>query len=99
LGYFGSVTPSWRNHCQTVLRDNPAGYLYREATDREGDSGWRITANNESDEYMDDAANGAYVSLGAVLNRDDAFMALLDSPEGSAFVRDPDKGVFMPSEE
>lgn len=83
-----------------VLQDGcPAGYLYREVPDSEDDSGWRITANDESDEYMDDAANCAYVSLGAVLNQDDSFVRLLDAPEGSAFVRDPATGAFVACEE
>jgi hypothetical protein len=82
-----------------VLRDGAkAGYLYREAPDQEDDSGWRITANDESDEYMDNASNCAYVSLGAVLSKDDSFIELLDSPEGSAFVRDTSNGQFVTCE-
>jgi hypothetical protein len=84
-----------------VLNDGVrAGYLYREEPDEEKDSGWRITANDESDEYMDDSNNCAYVSLGAVLTKDDSFIHLLDSPIGSAFVRDNETGEFvaLPSE-
>lgn len=82
-----------------VLRDGKlVGYLYREAPDREDDSGWRITANDESDEYMDSAENLAYVSLGAVLSRDDSFRDLLDAPVGSAFVRDPISSRFDPAD-
>lgn len=64
------------------------GYLYREAPDDERDSGWRFTANDESDEYMEDSKNLAFVSIGAVLSRDDSFIHLLDSPEGSSFAFD-----------
>lgn len=71
------------------------GYLYREAPDEERDSGWRITSNTESDEYMEDSNNVAYVSLGAVLSRDDSVIELLVHPEGSAFVRDPKTGIFF----
>jgi hypothetical protein len=39
--------------------------MYREDPDNEKGSGWRFTANDESDEYVDAAANIAYVSLGA----------------------------------
>lgn len=70
------------------------GYLYRDAPDEERDSGWRITSNTESDEYMEDSNNIAYVSLGAVLSRDDSFIELLDQPEGSAFIRDTETGAF-----
>lgn len=79
-----------------VLNDGArAGYLYREEPDEEKDSGWRITANDESDEYMDDSNNCAYVSLGAVLNKDDSFIHLLDSPIGAAFIRDEETGEFV----
>lgn len=72
------------------------GYLYREEPDEEKDSGWRITAADESDEYMSDSRNLAYVSLGAVLSRDDSFRELLDAPSGSAFVRNTTTGRFEP---
>lgn len=73
------------------------GYLYREEPDEEKDSGWRFTANDESDEYMSDSENLAYVSLGAVLSRDDSFRELLDAPTGSAFTRNPQTGKFEPA--
>lgn len=80
-----------------VLHDGAQiGYLYRETPDEEKDSGWRITANDESDEYMDNAKNIAYVSLGAVLSKDDSIVMLLDSPVGSTFVRDAATGQFVP---
>ena len=78
-----------------ILDDGqPVGYLYREDPDQEDDSGWRITANDESDEYMSNSKNLAYVSLGAVLSRDDSFRELLDAPSGSAYFRNPETGKF-----
>lgn len=71
------------------------GYLYREQPDDEKDSGWRITSNTENDEYMDDPGNVAYVSLGAVLSKDDSFVSLLGLPAGSAFIRDRSTGEFV----
>lgn len=71
------------------------GYLYREDPDEENDSGWRITSNTETEAYMDESDHVAYVSLGAVLNRDDAFIGLLEQPVGSAFVLDTETGLFM----
>lgn len=80
-----------------VLYDGkPAGYLYREEPDHEDDSGWRITANDETDDYMENSENSSYVSLGAVLNQDDSFIELLVSPVGSAFVREAKSGQFFP---
>lgn len=75
---------------------SPIGFLYREASDEAMDSGWRFTAGDESDEYMNDAGNCSYVSLGTVLNRDDSVLHLLDEPEGSSFGRDPESGQFVP---
>ncbi len=81
-----------------ILEDGQlVGYLYREDPDEERDSGWRLTANDESDEYMSDSENLAYVSLGAVLSRDDSFRDLLDAPSGSAFIRSPQTGKFEPT--
>ena len=81
-----------------ILEDGQlVGYLYREDPDEERDSGWRLTANDESDEYMSDSENLAYVSLGAVLSRDDSFRDLLDAPSGSAFIRSPETGKFEPT--
>jgi len=83
-----------------VLDDGaPVGYLYREDPDGEEDSGWRITANDEDQSYMDNADNLAYVSLGAVLNLDNAFVDLLDEPAGAAYYRDPDTGEFLACED
>lgn len=70
------------------------GYLYREEPDQADDSGWRIMAGDESDEYMDDPENIARVSLGAVLREDDSIVHLLDSPVGIAYERNPESNQF-----
>jgi hypothetical protein len=85
---------------QRVLRDGAkVGYLYREAPDQDNDSGWRFTAGDESDAYMDDADNAAYVSIGAVLSKDDSFIDLLDAPAGAAFQWDARAKAFVPEED
>ena len=82
---------------QRILADGvPIGRLYREAPDEEQDSGWRFTAGDETDDYMDDADNSRYVSLGAILAKDDSVIHLLEAPEGARFFRDPDTGLFEP---
>lgn len=95
----GDIVERYIKRCfvtNRVLRDGrPPVYLYREDPDYDDDSGWRITANDETDEYMDDAENSAYVSLGAVLNVNDSFVGLLDSPTGSAFALDARTGRFV----
>ena len=78
-----------------VLYDGQrAAYLYREDPEQENDSGWRIMAGDEDDAYMDDEDHVFYVSLGAVLNKDDAFVQLLDAPVGSVFERSSETGRF-----
>lgn len=82
---------------QRILRDGAkVAYLYREEPENENDSGWRFTANDESDEYMDDPINVAFVSVGLVLSKDDSFINLLDAPAGASFVRDVRTQAFMP---
>lgn len=82
---------------QRILRDGArVGYLYREDPDNDRDSGWRLIAGDETPEYMNEPRNVAFVSLGAVLNQDDSFLQLIESPVGSAFARDPQTGQFRP---
>jgi hypothetical protein len=81
---------------QRILRDGArVSYLYREEPGNDKDSGWRFAANDESDEYMDDADNVAVVSIGRVLSEDDTFIDLLDAPAGAAFARDAQTGRFV----
>ena len=85
---------------QKVLREGArVGYLYREEPESEHDSGWGFTAGDESEEYMDDAKNIAFVSVGLVLSKDDSFIDLLDAPVGASFVRDAETGAFVPVSE
>jgi hypothetical protein len=78
-----------------VLKDGrPVGYFYREMPDEDNDSGWRILAGDESDDYTNTPTNCAYVSLGAVLSEDDSILELLDTPAPCAFARNPETGLF-----
>ncbi|MCY1553902.1 hypothetical protein D9M68_904340 [compost metagenome] len=69
--------------------------MYREEPDEERDSGWRFTANDETDEYMENTDNIAYVSIGLVLTHDDSFIHLLESPAGTSFALDTRSGCFV----
>jgi hypothetical protein len=100
-----NIVSRYRPRCfvtARVLHDGaPIGYLYREAPELglDDDSGWRIMAGDETAEYMDNPENSFYVSLGAVLNRDDAILPLLDAKVGSTFERLADGGGFVPVED
>jgi hypothetical protein len=81
--------------------DAKVHYIYREEpdmakdSDEYPDSGWRIRGDwrDATDGEVDDREL-AYVALGAVLNRDDSWLAFIDQPIGSAFIRNWETGAF-----
>ncbi|MDR1923433.1 MAG: DUF2185 domain-containing protein [Planctomycetaceae bacterium] len=68
------------------------GFLYRQESDFEGDSGWRFLTGFESDQYMDDGKNFALFDINWIVNCDPEILPYLDEPVGSAFGRDPSQG-------
>ena len=99
-----NLPAAYVNRClatrRIIYEGRPIGYLYREAPmegDIKGakDSGWRILEGNEDQAYIDESDNCQFVSLGSLLNNDDAFKDLLDEPIGSAFIRDEETGNFI----
>lgn len=70
------------------------GYCYREKPDGDWDSGWRFTAGDESEEYMDDPNNAGIYKLNTICNDDPDIIALLHTPAPCAFERD-ENGVFQ----
>jgi hypothetical protein len=78
-----------------VLYDGTlVGYLYREQPEllkneaETKDSGWRIRGDSRwaSEKELDERQT-SFVALGAVLNRDDSWLHLIDEPVGSKFTR------------
>jgi hypothetical protein len=87
---------------ECVLYDDvPVEYIYREEPemadpeDKYPDSGWRIRGKEKTGDDMDER-KPAYVALGAVLNRDDSWIDLIDRPTGSAFMRDFGTNTYEP---
>ena len=81
-----------------VVDGAPVGYCYREepdAGDEAWDSGWRFTAGDESDAYMDDPDRSGIYALNTICNYDPEVIPLLDSEPGTAWSRGED-GVFRP---
>jgi hypothetical protein len=83
----------------------PVHFLYREEPelaaegDKYPDSGWRIRGDYRSlsDEEIQ-ARETSYIAIGPVLNADDSWLHLIDSPVGSAFIRDWETGEFGPED-
>jgi hypothetical protein len=65
--------------------------------DRFPDSGWRIRGDprGASVEQLG-SREVAYIALGAVLNRDDTWLHLIDEPVGARFEKDFERGIFVP---
>ncbi|WP_431427160.1 DUF2185 domain-containing protein [Bacteroides hominis] len=86
----------------------PVGYMYREKPEEgdpfEGyDSGWRFTAGDESDEYMQTAQNSGIYKLNTICQYDPDIIPLLHAPYGTAYIRNENgefqKEHFEPLEE
>ena len=74
------------------------GYCYKEEPeegDENWDSGWRFTAGDKSDSYMDDPGRSGIYHLNTLCNYDPDIIPLLDSEPGTAWCRDQ-SGVFRP---
>jgi hypothetical protein len=80
----------------------PVAFIYREEpnmqreTDEYADSGWRIRGRVVAGGVAAPNDNKAqYVAIGAVLNKDDSWLHLIDAPTGAQFYRDFLSNVYM----
>ena len=82
-----------------VMRDGMMiGYMYREEPiEGKPDSGWRFFAGDEDDEYNDNPDNFHIYSIGTVTEIEKDIMPFLNSPVGSAFIRD-ENGDIIPDD-
>ncbi|KAA9018242.1 immunity protein Imm33 domain-containing protein [Sphingobium limneticum] len=81
----------------------PVYYIYRDEPDmgdeddKYPDSGWRIRGDYRdlNDEQLH-ARKHDYIAIGKVLNADDSWLHLIDSPVGSAWLRNFETGGYEP---
>ena len=78
---------------------SPVGFMYREEPNSDvPDSGWRFTAGDEDDEYMDDPEKSGIFTLNTICNYDPDILPYLNAPYGTAYFRNDD-GAFEIDEE
>ena len=96
-----SLLPDWEGADGCIATNRitvegcKVGYCYREEPDGDWDSGWRFTAGDESEAYMDDPNNAGIYKLNTICNDDPDIIPLLNTPAPCAFERD-ENGVFQP---
>ncbi|MGF6147454.1 Protein of uncharacterised function (DUF2185) [Kingella potus] len=83
---------------EIMVKGRKVGYCYRELPDDDSkfggfDSGWRFTAGDESDDYMDNPENSGIYELNSICNYDPDIIPLLNAPYGTAFFRNKN-GIF-----
>ena len=94
-----NLLPDWdeANGCiatnRITVEGCKVGYCYREKPDGDWDSGWRFTAGDESEEYMDDPNNAGTYGLNTICNDDPDIIPLPHTPAHCALARG-ENGVF-----
>jgi hypothetical protein len=94
------LLPDWKgaDGCiatsRITVEGRKVGYCYREEPDGGWDSGWRFTAGDESEAYMDDPNNAGIYKLNTICNDDPDIIPLLNTPIPCAFERD-ENGMFQ----
>ncbi|HET6878954.1 MAG TPA: DUF2185 domain-containing protein [Pirellulales bacterium] len=77
-----------------TVEGRKVGYMYRQEPRDGQDSGWVFMAGQESQAYMDDAANHGIYDVNTIANYDPDVIPFLDAPAGTAFERQGPSGRF-----
>lgn len=85
--WFGDLAKMAIVSARVAQDGEPVRWLYREHAEREQDSGWRVFAGDESQEYADDSRNAELMPLRELLRLDGDLEPLFDEPHGAAFER------------
>lgn len=73
----------------------PVGYMYREASEEEGDSGWRFYSGTETDEYVEDEHHFMMFDVNYIANCDPAIIPYLKSKRGVELERVEGSNKFI----
>ena len=80
---------------QITVDGNKVGFMYREESEEENDSGWRFLSGNETQDYIDDPNNSMIFEVNTVANYDPAIVPYLDSPAGVELERVENTDTFI----
>ena len=78
-----------------TVEGKKVGYMYREEPRNDQDSGWIFMAGQESQAYMDDAANHGLYDVNTIANYDSDIIPFLDAPAGTEFERQDPSGPIL----
>lgn len=71
-----------------ILEDGwKVGYMYREESLNEEDSGWSFMAGDEDEKYIDDSKNIVLIRLNELSQLDPDILSYIESPVGTALIR------------
>ncbi|NBB19035.1 DUF2185 domain-containing protein [Runella sp. CRIBMP] len=70
------------------------GYMYREESDEQMDSGWSFFSGTEDQEYVDNPDNLMIYNVNTIANYDRAIIPYLDYPYGSELERVEGTDIF-----
>ncbi len=71
------------------------GYMYREESEEEMDSGWRFFSGTEDQEYVDDSNNTMIYNVNTIANYDRAIIPYLILPYGTELERIENSDKFQ----
>lgn len=75
------------------------GYMFRSKPRHAADSGWGFFSGEEPEGFNENPDNFGVYAVNTIANYDPEIIPLLDSPVGSAFIRDPDQNhKFVPDQ-
>lgn len=73
---------------KAIMQDGAKiGYMFREKSDFEDDTGWRFFTGDESLDFIDEEDNIEIYEMEEVLKQDPAIMSYLDKPVGTELER------------
>ncbi|MPQ49293.1 DUF2185 domain-containing protein [Marinifilum sp. N1E240] len=71
------------------------GYMYREESEEETDSGWRFFSGTEDQDYVDDPNNTMFYNVNTIANYDRTIIQYLNFPIGTELERVGESDKFQ----